>query len=121
MSELKEKFCKTISLEYETYLNKLKSTDPMKLIKNADEIAKTQWVFRLLTNNIEPMEEQMEYLMKFQKPLFVIVHSWDYENSFSMKEELEHHLWEMVDKRSEEIDYDLLLDDEQEEDPEVEP
>lgn len=120
MSELKEKFYKTIALEYEVYLDKLKSLDPEKLIENAGEIVKTQWVIRLLTNSIEPMEEQMQYLMKFRKPLSVIVHSWDYENSFSMQEELEHHLWEMVDKRSEEIDYDLLPNDEREEDPEVE-
>lgn len=121
MSKLKEKFYKTIDLEYEAYINKIDGMDKAEIIERVKEIANMRLVYHLLTKSVEPLEEQMEYLMKFQKPLFVIAHSWDYENSFSMQEELEHHLWEMEDKRNEESDYDLLPDDEREEDPEVEP
>ena len=121
MSDLKEKFYKAIDMEYEAYLNKINDMDKAEIIGQVREFANMRLVYHLLTQSVEPLEEQMEYLMKFQEPLFVIAHSWDYENSFSMQEELEHHLWEMEDRRNEEADYDLLPDDEQEGDPEVEP
>ncbi|WP_427854376.1 hypothetical protein, partial [Desulfosporosinus metallidurans] len=105
----------------EAYLNKINDMDKAEIIGQVREFANMRLVYHLLTKSVEPLEEQMEYLMKFQEPLFVIAHSWNYENSFSMQEELEHHLWETEDRRNEEADYDLLPDDEQEGDPEVEP
>jgi len=121
LSNLKEKFYKAIDLEYEAYVGKIQYMDKAEIIERSGEITNMRLVYHLLKKSVEPSKEQMEYLMKFQKPLFVIAQSWDYENSFSMQEELEHHLWEMEDKRNEEVDYDLLPGDEQEEGQEVEP
>lgn len=121
MSSLKEKFYKAIDLEYEAYVGNIQDMGKAEIIERSGEITSMRLAYQLLKKSIKPSKEQMEYLMKFQKPLFVIAHSWDYENSFSMQEELEHHLWEMEDRRNEESDYDLLPDDEQEEDAEVEP
>lgn len=122
MGEMESRFMERIQEEYDRYLQNLHSLSPDELIKRAEEIAGMRTVYTLLVKReVKPDPEQVKYLLKFGSPLSAIADSFGLVNLCSLREELEHQLWEMTDRQDQEDGYGILPTEAEDEETEAEP
>ena len=96
-----------LKANYETYIQQLKCKPAPDLIEMASEIAAAKFVYEKLS--VEgAFSEYADYLLQFENPLEVVRDGWMSEQSYDHHEELDHALWNMVDKGIGVGDYPML-------------
>lgn len=95
-----------LDLNWNDYMGKLGRLSKGSLIEKSDEITATRFVYNELYGGGYP-EDYMEYLLRFENPLEVARDQWISEQSVNHNEELNHVLWNLMDKGDAEQYYTL--------------
>jgi hypothetical protein len=106
-SDVLGKLNEKLDRNYEDFVNGWLKMEPSLLVEYAREIAATKQVYDELKGN-DYSRDHLEYLMRFENPLEVVRDKW-IEEFFEpdVSEEMTHALWDLMDKRDADQNYEL--------------
>lgn len=88
------------------YSNSYLDYSPHYVFTKAREIAATEQIYKELVDG-SYSTDLLEYLLRFEHPLYVARDQWLHENNVAVDEEVTHALWSLMDRRDAEQDYAL--------------
>lgn len=115
--DLKQQLRKNLDANYTALMREWLGLEPAELIERAEEIAAARLVCKELKNG-GYNADYLEYLLRFQNPLEVVLDQWLKEQGTALDEDMEHVLWTLANTKDGEQDYELneaFLDPEQDE------
>lgn len=89
-----------LNLNWNDYMWSLLRLSKGNLIEKSDEISATRFVYNALYGG-GYQEDYMEYLLRFENPLELARDQWISERKVNFSEELNHALWNLMDKDDE--------------------
>lgn len=105
--EQERKLKERLKVNYEAYIQLLKTKPALDLIEMASEIAAAKFIYEEL--GVEgAFSEYSDYLLQFENPLKVLRDHWIGEQNYDHHEELDHTLWNMTDKGIGVGDYPMM-------------
>jgi len=106
-NEIVEQLRKKLDRNMDMFQKEWWQKSPSVLVGMAKEIAATQTVYNELYGGSYP-SGHLEYLLRFANPLEVVRDQWLEEQSLPvLDEEMSHALWNIADKQSAELEYEL--------------
>lgn len=107
--KLEKKLKERIETNYRCYLQQIQNRPVPELIEQATEIAAVKLVYNELIGSCSP--EYSDYLLRFENPLQLVSDQWLEEQNVSHAEEMDHVLWNIIDKGLGEGDYVMVKDE----------
>lgn len=103
--KLEKKLQEKIEANFRSYIQQLQSKPALDLIEQATEIAAAKLVYEELMDGCS--SDYMGYLLRFENPLELVRDQWLDEQNTAHHEEMDHVLWNIVDKGIGEGDYEM--------------
>ena len=107
-TDVHDELFKKVNRELDEYARSMWDLPGYAVYGKADEIATMKFCYDQLVGHFDeyPVED-LEYLLRFEQPLFVLRDQWLSGWDDGPSEAFGHLLWELRDKQAAEMDYEL--------------
>ena len=109
-TDVHDELFKKVNRELDEYAHSMWDLPGYAVYGKADEISAMKFCYDQLVGHFDEYPaENLEYLLRFERPLAVMRDQWlsEQDGSLSLSEAFGHLLWELRDKQAAEMDYEL--------------